>query len=280
MAPQKNIKAKAGLHNHPIITFMKFKSFITITALVALFEPLVATMLYFRDGQNVDVELNRDMIYVYGDGSVKVKENAANGNIMVFGTGAITVGINRGSITTNSNRKVDIENNAFGQVYVNGNGDVNIRKFGGGRLLVKGRGKVDIGEMNNGVVDVRGKRYTGNRINIPAAEDSEREEETKRQEKERPKESENKNYGYGGRLINDVAVRKAYEILKLEPGSDLNQVNRAYRKLALIYHPDKQRVASNPLDQQTATRKFQEINNAHETVEKYLSGAKANSKDK
>lgn len=48
-----------------------------------------------------------------------------------------------------------------------------------------------------------------------------------------------------------------YKVLGLDPGASLEQIKKAYRKLARKYHPDL-----NPDDTQ-ANKKFQEINEAH-----------------
>ncbi|XP_010725751.2 dnaJ homolog subfamily C member 5B, partial [Meleagris gallopavo] len=51
-----------------------------------------------------------------------------------------------------------------------------------------------------------------------------------------------------------------YRVLGLEKGSSPEEIKRAYRKLALRYHPDK-----NP-DDPAAAERFKEINSAHATL--------------
>lgn len=51
-----------------------------------------------------------------------------------------------------------------------------------------------------------------------------------------------------------------YKILGVEKDADDNQIKRAYRKLAIIHHPDK-----NPNDEQAAER-FKDIGEAYETL--------------
>ena len=51
-----------------------------------------------------------------------------------------------------------------------------------------------------------------------------------------------------------------YKILGIEKNADENQIKKAYRKVALIHHPDK-----NPGDEQAAER-FKDITEAHETL--------------
>lgn len=51
-----------------------------------------------------------------------------------------------------------------------------------------------------------------------------------------------------------------YEILELSKGASAEEVKRAYRRLALQWHPDKNR------DNPNATEKFKEINQANATL--------------
>ena len=55
-------------------------------------------------------------------------------------------------------------------------------------------------------------------------------------------------------------IQDPYKVLGLHPGASDEEVKRAYRKLAMQYHPDR-----NPGDE-TAARKMQEINAAYEQI--------------
>ena len=60
---------------------------------------------------------------------------------------------------------------------------------------------------------------------------------------------------------------KYYKILELEPNASKEDIKRAYKKLAMKYHPDK-----NQDDKETAENKFKEISEAYEILsnpEKY-----------
>ncbi|KAK7278197.1 hypothetical protein RJT34_23222 [Clitoria ternatea] len=60
--------------------------------------------------------------------------------------------------------------------------------------------------------------------------------------------------------LNAFAGKSYYDILQLSKGASEEQIKRAYRKLALKYHPDK-----NPNNQE-ANKRFAEINNAYEIL--------------
>ena len=51
-----------------------------------------------------------------------------------------------------------------------------------------------------------------------------------------------------------------YDILELPDTSGLDEIKKAYRRLSMIYHPDKNK--NNP----EATAKFQKISEAYETL--------------
>ncbi|CAK9091087.1 unnamed protein product [Durusdinium trenchii] len=54
-----------------------------------------------------------------------------------------------------------------------------------------------------------------------------------------------------------------WKVLELEPGADPAQLKKAYRRLALLYHPDKQR---NEKDKASATEKFRKVVEAYEAI--------------
>lgn len=61
-----------------------------------------------------------------------------------------------------------------------------------------------------------------------------------------------------------AAARDYYDILSITRHADDAQIKRAYRKLALKYHPDK--VTGTEKERQEAAKKFAEINHAYETL--------------
>ncbi|CAN7056322.1 hypothetical protein IGI04_014106 [Brassica rapa subsp. trilocularis] len=57
-----------------------------------------------------------------------------------------------------------------------------------------------------------------------------------------------------------IAGKSYYDVLQVPKGASDEQIKRAYRKLALKYHPDKNQ------GNEEATRKFADINNAYEVL--------------
>mmetsp|Transcript_96343 Transcript_96343/g.166129 ORF Transcript_96343/g.166129 Transcript_96343/m.166129 type:complete len:207 (+) Transcript_96343:23-643(+) len=61
-------------------------------------------------------------------------------------------------------------------------------------------------------------------------------------------------------------VLKAFEVMHLPPSSTANDVRKAFRQLALQYHPDKNPGAL----KEQAESKFREVNNAYKEICSYL----------
>jgi DnaJ like chaperone protein len=59
----------------------------------------------------------------------------------------------------------------------------------------------------------------------------------------------------------------AYKVLGIEPTATDDEVRKAYKKMALKYHPDKVANAGENIRQQ-ATEKFRAINEAYEYIKK------------
>lgn len=53
----------------------------------------------------------------------------------------------------------------------------------------------------------------------------------------------------------------AYTVLELEPGATPSEIKKAYRKLSMLHHPDK-----NPHDPEGAAERMAAINNAYEKL--------------
>ncbi|CBI36928.3 hypothetical protein VitviT2T_009583 [Vitis vinifera] len=60
--------------------------------------------------------------------------------------------------------------------------------------------------------------------------------------------------------ITSIAGKSYYDVLQVPKGASDEQIKRAYRKLALKYHPDKNQ------GNEEANKKFAEINNAYEVL--------------
>jgi len=61
--------------------------------------------------------------------------------------------------------------------------------------------------------------------------------------------------------------KSAYRILEITPDANNDEIKKAYRRMALKYHPDKVSHMGDEL-QKAAKEKFQELNNAYETIKK------------
>jgi DnaJ like chaperone protein len=84
--------------------------------------------------------------------------------------------------------------------------------------------------------------------------------ENKKKQEEDQKRNNQKEYTYSSSLL-DIA----YAALGLVKGATLNEVKSAYRKLAMIHHPDKFANESEA-QQKTAHERFLKINDAYEFV--------------
>lgn len=66
----------------------------------------------------------------------------------------------------------------------------------------------------------------------------------------------------------DPRIAGYYANLEIEPGADLEQVTRAWKKLVREFHPD--RYAADPARQAAATRLVQDLNHAHRELAAHL----------
>ena len=58
-----------------------------------------------------------------------------------------------------------------------------------------------------------------------------------------------------------------YQILDLAPGASVTDVKKAYRKMAVKFHPDKVAALGEEV-QKAAKEKFQHVQNAYENIKK------------
>ncbi|MEG4515389.1 MULTISPECIES: J domain-containing protein [unclassified Microcoleus] len=73
-------------------------------------------------------------------------------------------------------------------------------------------------------------------------------------------------------------INRCYEILEIEPGTSLEDIKRAYRDLAFVWHPD--RFANNDRLQQKAHQRLTEINEAYQQLLSFLSQPESRSIEK
>jgi DnaJ like chaperone protein len=59
----------------------------------------------------------------------------------------------------------------------------------------------------------------------------------------------------------------SYKILEIEPSSTNDEVKKAYRKMAMKYHPDKVIHLGEDF-RKTAEEKFKKVNDAYEKIKK------------
>lgn len=64
-------------------------------------------------------------------------------------------------------------------------------------------------------------------------------------------------------------IKRYLEILELQPGASMDELNQAYKDLVNIWHPD--RFSNNPRLKQRAEEKLKEVNQAYEALKPVLS---------
>ncbi|MGC9331580.1 MAG: TerB family tellurite resistance protein [Bacteroidales bacterium] len=62
-------------------------------------------------------------------------------------------------------------------------------------------------------------------------------------------------------------IESAYKILEIDPNASVSEIKKAYRKMAVKYHPDKVSYLGEDF-QNFAKEKFQKVNEAYETLKK------------
>ena len=62
-------------------------------------------------------------------------------------------------------------------------------------------------------------------------------------------------------------TQSMYKILEISPDATDDEVKKAYRKMAVKYHPDKVSTLGEDI-QQAAKEKFQQLNAAYEEIKK------------
>ena len=67
--------------------------------------------------------------------------------------------------------------------------------------------------------------------------------------------------------IKQVDINWAYKALEIEPSASVDEIKKAYRKMAMKYHPDKVNTLGEDVKKK-ATEKFRSINEAYETLKK------------
>src|ERR1700757_5221267 len=60
-------------------------------------------------------------------------------------------------------------------------------------------------------------------------------------------------------IVTVLNISKCYETLGLKPGASMKEIKQAYRKLALLYHPDKDSSDGNET-------RFKQISDAYQTL--------------
>lgn len=64
-----------------------------------------------------------------------------------------------------------------------------------------------------------------------------------------------------------IETDSAYKVLEIEPDATEEEIKKAYRKMALKYHPDKVAYLGEDI-KKAATEKFQKLNEAYEIIKK------------